>query len=243
MRYLPLIALILGITGIATYTLSNKPNKPVAVTQPTTTVEDKSHWMKRETDVIGSQASNLSPKVLKVALTAYVKAREKGMDNKQVLTVIDYSKPSNERRMWVIDMKTNKVLFNTWVAHGKNSGGLNATSFSNASHSLKSSLGVFVTENTYSGGHGYSLRIQGLERGINDNAYNRSVVFHSAWYAGGDVAKSRGMLGRSWGCMAVGQETIKPLVNTIKNNTVVVAYYPDQHWLQHSEWVNNSVAA
>jgi hypothetical protein len=85
------------------------------------------------------------------------------------------------------------------------------------------------------------MRIQGLEHGVNDNAYGRDVVFHGAWYAGADIAKARGMLGRSWGCMAVGQETIKPLVDTIKNNTVVVAYYPDQKWLQHSEWVSRNI--
>ncbi len=200
-------------------------------------------WIAQEIDLIEAQAGNLNPIVLKTSLTAYLKARAQGLDNKQVLTVIDYSKPSDERRMWVIDMKNNKVLMNTWVAHGKNSGGRYATSFSNASHSLKSSLGVFVTTNTYSGGHGYSLRIRGLEHGFNDNAANRDVVFHAAPYAGGDVARSRGMLGRSWGCMAVGQDTIKPLVNAIKDNTLVVAYYPDKRWLSDSVWVNNSVEA
>ncbi len=248
MRYLSFITILMvGIIGLVSYTFLSKNSKQENVTAENTTVThttNNSHnWVTEKTHLIESQASNLDPAVLKVGLTAYLKARDKGLDQKQLLTVIDFSKPSDERRMWVIDLKTNKVLFNTWVAHGKNSGGRYATSFSNASHSLKSSLGVFVTTNTYSGGHGYSLRIKGLEHGINDNAANRDVVVHGAWYAGGDVAKSRGMLGRSWGCLAVGENTIKPLVDTIKNDTVVVAYYPDRHWLEHSEWVNNSVAA
>ncbi|HLB58036.1 MAG TPA: murein L,D-transpeptidase catalytic domain family protein [Gammaproteobacteria bacterium] len=195
-------------------------------------------WVADETRAITAQASNLSPTVLKVSLTAYAKARQQGLDAKQLLTIVDYSKPSSERRLWVIDVKNEKVLFNTWVAHGKNSGTVNATSFSNQARSLKSSLGVFVTENSYIGGKGYALRIQGLERGINDNAYKRDVVFHGAWYANPDVAKERGMLGRSWGCLAVEQDVIKPLVDTIKNNTVVVAYYPDQNWLRNSTYLN-----
>jgi len=246
MRYLPYIAVALGITGLVSYSLlSKKPNKVESTVQTTTatTKVSSANWISKETNALEPQASNLSPTVLKVGLTAYLKAREKGLDNKQVLTIIDFSKPSDERRMWVINVKSAKVLMNTWVAHGSGSGERYATSFSNTSHSLKSSLGVFVTTQSYSGGHGYSLRVQGLEHGINDNAYNRAVVFHSAAYAGGDVAKSRGRLGRSWGCMAVGQNIIKPLVDTIKDNTVVVAYYPDQRWLQHSTWVNTSLEA
>ncbi len=156
-------------------------------------------WIEKEAKLIHSQAENLDPKVLELGLTAYSKAREEGLDNKELLTIIDYSKPSTERRLWVVDVKNAKVLFNTWVAHGKNSGKVNATSFSNAPGSLKSSLGVFLTTNEpYIGNNGYSLRVQGLEAGINDKAYARNVVFHGAWYAAADVAKRNGLLGRSW---------------------------------------------
>lgn len=195
-------------------------------------------WLAHEIKTIDAQADNLDPTVLKLGLTAYAKARQQGLDDKQVLTIIDYSKPSSERRLWVVDLKNSKVLFNTWVAHGKNSGEKNATSFSNNPRSLKSSLGVFVTTETYSGHKGLSLRIKGLEQGINDNVLRRDVVFHGAEYASEAVAKERGMLGRSWGCMAVSRDTIKPLVDTIKNDTVVVAYYPDQHWLNTSAYLN-----
>ena len=113
-------------------------------------------WIDDEIRTIHSQADNMNPAVLKIGLTAYLKARQEGLDQKQLLTVVDYSKPSNERRLWVIDLKNAKVLFNTWVAHGQNSGTVNATSFSNQNHSHKSSLGVFLTANPYVGGKGYS---------------------------------------------------------------------------------------
>jgi hypothetical protein len=197
-----------------------------------------SDWISAETDTIHSQASNLDKDIIKLSLTAYAKARRQGFDDKQLLTIVDYSKPSTEKRLWVVDLKNNKVLFNTWVAHGKNSGELNSNSFSNSPRSLKSSLGVFVTRDSYDGHNGLSLRMQGLEHGFNDNAYSRAIVFHGADYANPEVSKGLGRLGRSWGCLAVGRDVIGPLVNTIKHETVVVAYYPDQRWLRHSSYVN-----
>lgn len=199
-----------------------------------------SSWIDKATVAIRAQAGNLSPEVLKVGLTAYLKARERGLDQKQVLTLVDYSKPSNERRLWVIDLKNLKVLFNTWVAHGKNSGSVNATSFSNTPGSLKSSFGVFVTDESYMGGKGYSLRVKGLEKQVNSNAFNRNIVVHGAWYVGEDVIKNNGRLGRSFGCFAVSQEVIKPLINTIKDKTLIVAYYNDKNWLKTSDFVGSS---
>lgn len=195
-------------------------------------------WVNQEVKLLKSQAPNINEKVLRYSLTAYVKARQHGFDQKEVLTVIDYSKPSTEQRLWVFDLKNQKALFNTWVTHGKNSGFLSPTSFSNENGSLKSSLGVFVTDNQpYVGGEGYSLRIHGLESGINDHAYNRNVVVHGAWYADGSVAKQYGQLGRSWGCPAVSPKLIKPLINIIKQQTVIFAYYPDRQWLNHSSYL------
>lgn len=195
-------------------------------------------WLNREIQLINAQANNLDPKVLRLSLNAYLKARQKGLDEKQLLTIIDYSKPSTERRLWVVDLKRAKVLFNTWVTHGKNSGNVNATSFSNQPGSLKSSIGVFLTtRETYVGDNGYSLRMQGLEHGINDNAYRRDIVFHGAWYAAGNIIKKYGLLGRSWGCPAVSEDTARPLIDTIKDNTLVIAYYPDRYWLRSSTFL------
>ena len=195
-------------------------------------------WVAEETRAINSQANNIDPNVLKLSLMAYLKARGEGLDNKEMLTLIDYSKPSSERRLWVFDLKNERVLFNTWVSHGRNSGKMIANSFSNAPGSLKSSMGVFLTTSqAYMGGNGYSLRMQGLERGINDNAYRRDIVFHGAWYVDPNVAKKFGYMGRSWGCPAVPVETVRPLIDTIKDHTIVVAYYPDRNWLRNSQFL------
>lgn len=199
-------------------------------------------WIEQKTKVITAQAHNLSPQVLKVGLTAYLNARKKGLSDKPMMTLVDYSKASNERRLWVIDLKNEKVLFNTYVAHGKNSGDVNSTSFSNQPSSLKTSLGVFTTDEIYEGHHGTSLRIKGQEPGFNDKALSRDIVFHGAWYVSPEVAKERGRLGRSWGCLAVDEKTIKPLINTIKDKTVVVAYYPDKTWLKKSEFLKMQAA-
>jgi len=196
-------------------------------------------WIQQAVLKISMQASNLDPRVLKVGLIAYLNARHRGLDNKEVLTLVDYSKPSIERRLWVIDVKNLKVLFNTWVAHGKNSGAVNATSFSNRPGSLKSSLGVFLTDNTYIGDKGYALRIKGLED-QNNNAFDRNIVVHGAPYVGADVVKNNHMLGRSFGCFAVSPQVIKPLINTIKDKTLMVAYYPDEAWLKHSTFTRST---
>jgi hypothetical protein len=194
-------------------------------------------WFNGRFEAIHSQADNLNPQILRLALKAYMKAHNKIGPGKEILTIIDYSKPSTERRMWVIDLRSKRVLYNTWVTHGRNSGGLSATSFSNQPGSLKSSLGVFLTEETYVGSVGYAVRLKGLEPGINDNAYRRAVVVHGAWYADQNIARRYGQLGRSFGCPAVSEKIAKPLINTIKNNTVVFAYYPDRQWLRRSAYL------
>jgi len=231
---------VIGVTGLGVLACLSRPSAPIQQTAQTAMIasaKSSSDWVADETKVISSKAGNLSEGAVRAGLTAYQKARKEGLDNKEILTIIDYSKPSADQRLLVWDMKNQKVLFNTWVAHGKNSGEKNATSFSNDPRSLKSSLGVFVTSGIYDGKHGESLRIQGLEPGINNNAYRRDIVFHGAQYVGADVARTRGMLGRSWGCMAVDQKTIKPLINAIKGNTLVVAYYPDKNWESHSAFL------
>lgn len=191
-------------------------------------------WLNHRIQVIHSQASNLNTHILGMALKAYTKAHNRLGRTKEVLTIIDYSKPSTERRLWVIDLHSQRVLYNTWVTHGRNTGMLNATSFSNQPGSLKSSLGVFVTEQTYIGNVGYAVRLRGLEPGINDNAYRRAVVIHGAWYADQNIARKYGQLGRSFGCPAVSDKIARSLINVIKDNSVVFAYYPDRQWMRSS---------
>lgn len=195
-------------------------------------------WLDKEIKTIKSQANNIDTDVLKLSLLAYANAAKRGLNNKSVLTVIDYSRPSTEKRLWVFDLRNGRSLFNTWVSHGKNSGGVNSSSFSNSPGSLKSSIGVFITDSTpYMGGNGYSLRLKGLENGVNNNAYRRSVVIHGAWYVNEDVIRKYGQIGRSWGCPAVSPALAKTLIDTIKENTLVFAYYPDQTWLKHSKYL------
>lgn len=194
-------------------------------------------WLQNKMQLITHQTSNIDTHVLRLSLLAFQKAQQLGLDKKQVLTVIDYSKPSTQKRLWVFDLKNGKTLFNTWVSHGKNSGGVRATSFSNRPGSLKSSIGVFVTANTYIGSHGIALKLKGLEHGINDNAYQRFIVVHGARYVNPDNIKRYGYIGRSWGCPAISTGLARPLINTIKENTLVFAYYPDRKWLTRSAFL------
>ena len=154
--------------------------------------------------------------------------------NKDILTLIDFTKPSTEERLYVLDLRHKKLLFSSHVAHGRNSGGNYATSFSNVSGSYKSSLGFYVTENTYQGRNGYSLILNGLETGINDKAKERAIVIHGADYANPSVAASSGRLGRSFGCPALPQSLNKPIINTIKNGTLLYIYANDKGYLAQS---------
>ena len=173
---------------------------------------------------LGYQAQDLDPKVLRLALKAYNHARVQGYDNKQVLTVIDYSKPSNQHRFWVFDLSKEKLLYDELVSHGRNSGNATAMAFSNRPNSLQSSIGVYATGNPYIGEHGYSLRLNGLEPGFNDNAYSRAIVIHGAWYVSQKFAQEHGRVGRSWGCPALDQRISKPIIDIISHDTLLVAY-------------------
>ena len=183
---------------------------------------------------LSQKAPQLNKKVLTLALHAYKTATVRGSVKKPVLTVIDYSLPSSKQRMWVFDLKREKLLYNTYVAHGKNSGMVTPKHFSNKPSSKETSLGTYVTRNTYFGHKGLSLNLQGLERGFNDNALSRRVVVHGAWYVEANFIKHAGHAGRSWGCPSIGKSMARPIINTIKGGSVLFAYYPDKNYLKHS---------
>lgn len=183
---------------------------------------------------LSPKAPELNKKVLKLALAAYQNASKKGAVKKPVLTVIDYSLPSSKQRMWIFDIRKERLLYNTYVAHGQNSGMTTPSHFSNQPSSKATSLGTYVTRDTYIGSKGYSLNLQGLEKGFNDNAYDRRVVIHGAWYVEPDFIKKSGRAGRSWGCPSIAKTLAKPVINTIKGGSVVFAYYPDRNYLSHS---------
>lgn len=154
-----------------------------------------------------------------------------------LLTVCDFSKSSNTKRLWVIDTNEKKILFNSLVAHGMGTGEEFAEKFSNNESSHQSSLGFYITESTYDGNNGYSLKLTGMDKGFNDNALQRAIVMHGADYVNDDFAKQHKRIGRSWGCPAVPRNLAEPIINTIKEKNVLFIYYPDENYLSSSEWL------
>lgn len=191
-----------------------------------------------------SKAPGLRPEVLRLAMAASRSAVERGLVKRDdLLTVIDYSIASTEPRLFVFDLDTRTLLFRELVAHGKNSGGRFTTSFSNQEGSRATSLGLFVTGSTYNGSNGYSLRLDGLDRGFNDNAMERAIVMHGADYVNENAANALGRLGRSWGCPAVRREISRKLIDTLRGGSPIFAYYPDTRWLASSEFLPRGGAA
>ena len=184
------------------------------------------------------QAPGLRADVLRLALDATVCAEERGLvKRRDLLTVIDYSLPSSQPRMFVFDLASDKLLFHELVAHGKASGGDRAAFFSNSPGSLATSLGLFVTADTYFGHNGYSLRLRGLEEGVNDMAWDRAIVIHGASYVSRGAVEALGRLGRSWGCPAVRKEIAAKIIDTLRGGSPVFAYYPDRNWLTSSAFL------
>ena len=196
-----------------------------------------------DVDAVLAQTEHLRPEVLDLAVAAYRRAVVEGRVNRERLTIIDYELPSYEKRLWVIDMTTGALMFEEWVAHGmgnpRGSGGdmEHALSFSNDHGTRKSSLGAYVTAETYRGKHGYSLKLDGLEPGINHRARERAIVMHSAHYVTADRAEDR-LIGRSWGCPAVRPAISRQLIDAIKGGSVVWIYYPDERWLDSSPFLD-----
>jgi hypothetical protein len=157
--------------------------------------------------------------------------------NPNLISIIDFSLPSNKKRLFVIDLQAGKLLFNTLVSHGRNSGQALATEFSNDPSSFKSSLGFYITGDTYKGEHGTSLRLEGEEEGINDNALARGIVMHSANYVNEQIADAQGYIGRSLGCPALPVELYKQVIDMIKNGTCLFLYSPDKYYMAHSKMI------
>lgn len=175
------------------------------------------------------------------AMVGYNKLEKK---KKEIITIIDFTKPSTEKRFYVLDLAHKKLLFHTFVSHGKNSGDNYATSFSNHNGSHKSSLGFYRTENTYQGKNGYSLILEGLEKGINHRAKERAIVIHGASYSNPSVVASGGRLGRSFGCPALPEAVSRPIIQTIKEGSLLFIYANHPDYLSQSTIVSteNSIS-
>ncbi len=187
-------------------------------------------------DSLNLDMSGLNRQAFDYALKGMEKLKNTGkLANESIVTIVDFSQPSSKKRLYIVDIKNYKVLFNTWVAHGRNSGLQWAKSLSNTLSSLKSSPGFYITGQTYMGGNGYSLKLNGMEKGINDLAEERAIVMHGADYVSEAFIRNRGYIGRSFGCPAVSVREAAPIINTIKNGTCLFIYHPDKSYTQRSQ--------
>ncbi len=183
------------------------------------------------------EVPGLAERTLEMALRAHARARARGEVSRPVLSIIDYALPSTEKRLWVVDLERGRVLFHELVAHGQRTGDNEARAFSNDPGSHQSSLGVFRTGVVYDGKHGVSLRLEGLERGVNDRAAERAIVMHGAPYVSQQFASRFGRIGRSHGCPAVRAAIADSLIETIRGGTLLFASYPDSTYASRSPYV------
>lgn len=195
-------------------------------------------------DAEKAAAAGVAPDVLELALNATSCAAASGtIEAPPTLTLIDYSRPSIEPRLWVFDLSTGDLLFKELVAHGRNTGENLATKFSNEMDSRQTSLGLFVTDDTYVGSNGYSLKLDGLDVGFNDRARARAIVMHGASYVDPQLAAAQGRIGRSWGCPALRPAVAAKVIDRIRGGGVIFSYYPDQEWLKSSKFLQSCGAA
>jgi hypothetical protein len=229
-----IITLILSGTFSSNYKVNSSPSQILEELK----LED--HLV----EMVSTHNSNADKKlpqreVLAYGIKGYFKLKSEGnISEGKPLTVIDFTLPSSEKRMWIIDMSDGEILHHGYVSHGRNSGDLMAQKFSNISSSYMSSLGFYFTAETYQGKHGYSLRLDGLEKGFNDKARERAIVIHGADYANENFIKQTGRLGRSLGCPALPQEIAGDIINLIKENSLLFIYGKDDDYLTKSPILN-----
>lgn len=213
-------------------------NTPVDSVSKLTTVKNKNSFSALY-DSLRLNLMGLSRQAFEYAMQGFDYLRKSGqLANDHIISIADFSQPSSKKRLFVIDLDQAKVVFNTYVAHGVNSGGATASQFSNRPESNQSSLGFYETRSTYIGGNGYSLRLDGLEPGINDNANRRAIVMHGAAYVSETLIHSQGYIGRSWGCPALPEKLHKPIIDKIKNGTCLFIFSPDKNYLNHSRIIH-----
>ncbi|RPE13413.1 hypothetical protein EGT74_07780 [Chitinophaga lutea] len=183
----------------------------------------------------------LSPEAYQYALKGHEHLLKAGkLRNEDILSIVDFSLPSTKKRLFVIDLASGQLLFNSLVSHGRNSGKEMATRFSNAPESFQSSLGFYVTGQTYRGEHGYSLRLEGEEKGINNNAMSRGIVMHAADYVNEGLARLQGYIGRSLGCPAVPVALHKKIIQKIQNGSCLFMYSPDKRYISRSKMIQGA---
>ena len=222
---------------------NNPKNKSEIPVSKTVVHKSSSEAFYEEVDSLYNQIDlkelGLSQKAFEYAYKGYKYLLKRHLIiNSEVISICDFSQSSRNKRLYVVDLEQKKILINTYVAHGRKSGGEYARSFSNSLNSHKSSLGFYVTERTYYGDHGLALKIRGLERGFNDKAGRRNIVIHGSEYVGPDFISMNKFNGRSFGCPAVPESDISNLIETIKNGSCLFLYYPTKKYIAHSKILN-----
>ncbi len=246
-RFLPLVFLgfIINFSGNKTTTknIHKSYSAKAEVSKPKTLAENKTLSFEENTTLLYNEieAGKYSLPNLETFIKAfegYTTLENQGKVQNNILTIVDFSFSSTKERMWVLDMENKKVILQTLVSHGMNSGTEYAKSFSNQNESFKSSLGFFITGETYNGKHGISLKLDGQEYGLNDNARERAVVIHGADYVSKKLANRQGYIGRSQGCPAVSPEVAPKLIRLIKNKSVLFIYHPTRMYVNKSRLVS-----
>lgn len=234
---IPVIFLFLTLSSFADIQRGNNAAVNLPHTSFLSTTENTATVLYQSLELEGK---GLSKEAFEYAWKGYQKLVEnKQLSNPGYLTICDFSQSSRQKRLYLIDINNEKVVMNTWVAHGRNSGLDYASKFSNIPESLQSSLGFYITKQTYTGEHGLSLKVQGLEPGFNDKAFQRAIVIHGADYIGAQRMNNSSFMGRSYGCPAVPKEESAALINTIKNGTCLFIYHPSKKYLDNSKILND----
>lgn len=235
MNYKLLPALLFGFLSFTSPNL-NTTESPLLAENTTVTFESKVNVLYQSLKTNNFKLPNIES--FSNALEGFHKLQQKGLIRNNILTLIDFSLSSNVKRLWVIDMNSNTILYNSLVAHGRNSGDEFATQFSNKSESFQSSLGFYLTGEVYHGKHGESLRLDGMEHGINDKARDRAVVMHGADYVSDSFIKQNKRLGRSLGCPALPQEITAEIIALIKDQSCLYIYHPTVKYKASSKLIS-----
>lgn len=232
-----------ALSFVGYHAINANENNPIVAT---TIIKDSKFSIEQHAKEVYYQLLSQNPKiknlplgVFQTAYSGFLNVQNQYNIQKPILTICDFTQSSNEKRLWVIDFKENKVLFNTLVSHGRNSGEEYAVNFSNKMSSYQSSLGFYLTDITYQGGNGYSLKLKGLEPNVNDKAMERAIVMHGADYCSESFIAQHGRLGRSYGCPSVPRVYNEPIINTIKNKTVLYIHADQPKYFASSKWLKD----
>src|SRR3990167_8452653 len=245
-KFLTVLVIVVGVTAIVYFRPTPLPARTTQVLQHVAALIKLNSFIPKIKmpppneiiDLLNNSKPNLRQQVIDKVLTTIRCSAKTNILFNPILGIIDYSLPSNAKRLWVFDLANKKLLFNTYVTHGLRSGELITQYFSNKNNSKASSIGVFRTDQAYIGRHGLSLKLDGLDQCFNDNAASRSIVMHGSWYAEEYFIQRYKRAGRSWGCPAVPSSEYAQIINALKDKALLVVYYPNDDWFLNSKFLS-----